>query len=217
MDRMPYTTYNFEKDVFNALRWVVYTNDDFHGNIDRDIPDERMQLVLTFNENIKGLGYTFDPQSIVDLARLANLANQSDLSNLYDKIKDMIGSVDAKPMYPDFPNQVMEMDEATFRMHQLIHYFTTYGIESLTGMEVSKGWLPNVEETEKTECDDTLLSAKTIQLIDESECAAYALEKILSKRERMTDADNRLIKALIAEKWNIAEIVKNIDKNFSFI
>ena len=30
MDRMPYTANNFEKDVFDALRWVVYTNDDFH-------------------------------------------------------------------------------------------------------------------------------------------------------------------------------------------
>ena len=30
----------------------------------------------------------------------------------------------------------------------------------------------------------------------------------------MSDADNRLIKALIAEKCNIAEIVKNIDITF---
>ena len=71
MDRMPYTANNFEKDVFDALRWVVYTNDDFHRKDEsKDISDdERMQLVLTFNENNKCLGYTIDPQSIVDIVR----------------------------------------------------------------------------------------------------------------------------------------------------
>ena len=180
------------------------------NNSSDTISDECMVKVMTINEELNNLGYTLNPKDCVRLAATSNEIIESFLDNF----RYCLDNVKAKPMYPDFPNQVLSMDEATFRMHQLIHYFTTYGIESLTGMEVSKGWLPNVEETEKTECDDTLLSAKTIQLIDESECAAYALEKILSKRERMTDADNRLIKALIAEKCNIAEIVKNIDITF---
>ena len=194
MDRIPYTTYNFEKDVFNALRWVVYTNDDFHRKDEsKDISDdERMQLLLTFNENIKGLGYTFDPQSIVYLARLANLANQSDLSNLYDKIKNMIGSVDAKPMYPDFPNQVMEMDEAEFRFHQMIHYLSTYGIE-FYGVKVSKGWLPDVKDTKKTEDDKTLLDYKVIKLKYVTDAMTSAFETILSKRERMTILESRIV------------------------
>ena len=180
------------------------------NNSSDNISDECMVKVMTINEELNNLGYTLNPKDCVRLAATSNEIIESFLDNF----RYCLDNVKAKPMYPDFPNQVLSMDEATFRMHQLIHYFTTYGIESLTGMEVSKGWLPNVEETEKTECDNTLLSAKTIQLIDESECAAYALEKILSKRERMTDADNRLIKALIAEKCNIAEIVKNIDITF---
>ena len=194
MDRMYYTANNFEKDVFDALRWVVYTNDDFHRKDEsKDISDdERMQLLLTFNENIKGLGYTFDPQSIVDLVRLANLANQSDLSNLYDKIKNMIGSVDAKPMYPDFPNQVMEMDEAEFRFHQLVHYFSTYGIESY-GIKVSKGWLPDVKDTKKTEDDKTLLDYKVIKLKYITDAMTSAFETILSKRERMTILESRIV------------------------
>ena len=194
MDRMPYTANNFEKDIFDALRWVTYTNDDFHRKDEsKDISDdERMQLLLTFNENIKSLGYTFDPQSIINLARLANLANQSDLSNLYDKIKDMIGSVDAKPMYPDFPNQVMEMDEAEFRFHQMIHYLSTYGIE-FYGVKVSKGWLPDVKDTKKTEDDKTLLEYKVIRLKYLSDAMTSAFETILSKRERMTILESRIV------------------------
>ena len=208
MDRMTYTTNNFEKDVFDALRWVVYTNDDFHRKDEsKDISDdERMQLLLTFNENIKGLGYTFDPQSIVDLARLANLANQSDLSNLYDKIKNMIGSVDAKPMYPDFPKQVMEIDEAEFRFHQLVHYFSTYGIESY-GIKVSKGWLPDVKDTKKTEDDKTLLDYKVIKLKYVTDAMTSAFETILSKRERMTILESRIVAySLFATLNNIYSI-----------
>lgn len=195
------------KLLLSELRVVPVSQ--LNNNSD-NISDECMIKVMTINEELNNLGYTLNPK---DCVRLASTSNEI-IESFLDNFRYCLDNVKAKPMYPDFPNQVLSMDEATFRMHQLIHYFTTYGIESLTGMEVSKGWLPNVEETEKTECDDTLLSAKTIQLIDESECAAYALEKILSKRERMTDADNRLIKALIAEKCNIAEIVKNIDITF---
>lgn len=190
MDRMPYTDYNFDKDVFDTLRWVVYTNDDFHGNMNIDISDEKMQLVLTFNENIKDLGYTFDPQSIVNLARVAE---QSDLSNLYNKIKNMIGSVDAKPMYPDFPKQVMEIDEAEFRFHQMIHYFSTYGVEFLCGVKVSKGWLPDVKDTKKTEDDKTLLDYKVIKLKYITNAMYSAFETILSKRERMTILESRIV------------------------
>lgn len=190
MDRMPYNDNNFKKDAFDALRWIVVTDDNFHRkDKSSDISDERMQLVLTFNENIKGLGYTFDPQSIINLAKVAE---KSDLSTLYNIIKNMIGSVDAKPMYPDFPNQVMEMDEAEFRFHQMIHYLSTYGIE-FYGVKVSKGWLPNVKDTKKTEDDKTLLEYKVIRLKYLSDAMFSAFETIISKRERMTILESRIV------------------------
>ena len=200
MDRMPYTNKNFRKDVFDALRWVVVTSDDFHGKDEFPlISDERMQLALTFNENIRILGYTFDPQSIINLARVAD---ESDLSNLYDIIKDMIGSVNAKPMYPDFPNQVMEMDEAEFRFHQLIHYLSTYGFE-LIGVEVSKGWLPDVKDTKKTKEDKSLLDFKVIKLKYLFDATYDAFETILSKRERMTILESRIV------EYSFQTLIKN--------
>ena len=42
--------------------------------------------------------------------------------------------------------------------HQVLHYFSTYGAEMFTGIKVSKGWLPYVEDTEKTESDNQLLA-----------------------------------------------------------
>lgn len=176
----------FAGRVFSELRAVVITvNSD-------TLTDVNMVKAMTLNEELKNLGYCLKPADII------NLAKSTDLDYFYNQFKNLIGNVKAKPMYPNFPNQVMKMDEATFRFHQLIHYFTTYGIEALTGESVSKGWLPNVEDTEKTVDDTTLLSAKTIQLIIQSKSNPtaiydYAYRTILSKRERMTDKEITII------------------------
>ena len=172
--------------VFSELRAVVITvNSD-------TLTDVNMVKAVTLNEELKNLGYCLKPADII------NLAKSTDLDYFYNQFKNLIGDVKAKPMYPNFPTQVMNMDEATFRFHQLIHYFTTYGIEALTGESVSKGWLPSVEDTERTVDDITLLSTKTIQLIIQSKSNPtaiydYAYKTILSKRERMTDKEIAII------------------------
>lgn len=171
--------------AFSELRLVHVTN-----HFSR-VSNKRLLEAMTINEELRQLGYTLTPDGI------RMLANSSHREVFLDRIKEMNGSVDAKPMYPDFPNQVMNMDEATFRLHQLIHYFSTYGIEWLTGEEVDKGWVPNVESTGKTESDTTLLDVKVIELVETDELAKICYKRILSKRERMTDKEKQLVKLAI--------------------
>lgn len=172
----------FEKLAFSELRLVHVTN-----HFSR-ISNKRLLEAMTINEELRQFGYTLTPNGI------RMLANSSHREAFLDRIKEMNGSVDANPMYPDFPNQVMNINEATFRLHQMIHYFSTYGIEWLTGEDVDKGWVPNVESTEKTEKDTTLLDAKVIELVDTDELASICFKRVLSKRERMTDKEKQLIK-----------------------
>lgn len=156
-----------------------------------ELTDENIVKAVTINEELKAIGYCLKPKDVVKLAK------SNRINTLYNDIKSNLGDVKAKPMYPNFPSQVMDMDKATFRFHQLVHYFSTYGMESLFGVEVSNGWLPKVEDTEKTEDDVTLLNAKVIELIEETEHYTifdYAYSKILSKKERITDKDKLIIK-----------------------
>ena len=127
-----------------------------------EITDERIIKAVTLNSNLKSLGYTFKPNDLIKLASCDDL----ELDSLYDNMVSYIGDVKAKPMYPDFPNQVMRMDEATFRFHQLVHYFSTYGIEQITGLKVTKGWLPKVEDTEKVNDQELLIDLKVLELVD---------------------------------------------------
>ena len=150
------------------------------------LTDTKLQKAMTINENlISATGYSLRPTDIVLLAK----QKSKDLDSTYKRFTSLLDSVDAKPMYPNFPTQVMEIDEATFRMHQLIHYFSTYGMEELFGVQVSKGWLPPVEDTPKEVEDTSLLNAKVVELFPSNQMYSTPMRKILSKKQRMTNPD----------------------------
>ena len=164
----------------------------------------RLVMAMTANEELKNLGYTLTPSGIRMLANSNNVINTKEFIN---NIRDWVGNVDAKPMYPDFPTDVMELDEAQYRMHQLLHYFSTYGIEWLTGDPVLSGWVPNSKDTEKLEDDTTLLDAKVIELVYEDTLANVCYERIVSKRERMTDKEKELVK-LALERMQPSDLIR---------
>ena len=186
---------NFNELVFTELRVIPILSKNC------EVTDEKLTTALTINEEMKSLGYTLKPADIITLAK----SGIATLTTFLGEFKSLIGQVNAKPMYPNFPTQVLEMDEAVFRFHQMIHYFTTYGIELLTGESVTKGWLPEVGDTEKTVDDVTLLNAKVIALFvqtPDNTIYDYAFKKILSKRERMTDKDKMIIKECLTKVTN---------------
>ena len=172
---------DYRQMLLSEMRMVVYQKGD------HVVDDERMAKVITVNENLKTLGYTLN---IEDMARLAK---SDSLDYFYDSVKELMGEVKAAPMYPDFPKQVMNMSEAQFRFHQMVHYFSTYGVERLFGVEVSRGWLPKVQATEKTEKDDTLLKAKVLEMVEMGEAYAKPMKAILGKRERMTMKECQIV------------------------
>ena len=172
---------NYDQLLFSELRLVSVSLDGV------PLTEENLVRAMTANEELLAVGYTLAPKDIVALAKSPELAGFA------DRVRAYIGDVKAKPMYPDFPSQVMEMDAAVFRFHQMLHYLSTYGIEELTGTPVTRGWLPEMSETEKTEADETLLKAKTVALIGSSEKYTLPYRKILSKTERMTDKELMLI------------------------
>lgn len=157
------------------------------------LTDELLVKAMTVNENLRSLGYMMKP------ADICALAVSDSLNDFYISFKKMIPEVKAEPMYPDFPNQVMDMSEAEFRMHQCLHYFSTYGLEMLFGGEVSKGWLPCENGTEKTESDNILLEAKVLELVDEKKAYLIALKKILGRRERPTIPEKEMILEAVEE------------------
>lgn len=171
---------SYESLLLSELRLVPFNE----GN---EFTEDNLVKAVTINEELLNLGYCLKPADFIKLAK------SPDVDRFLHNFKKSLGDVKAKPMYPDFPNQVMELDEAVLRFHQMVHYFTTYGIEMFTGVSVTKGWLPEVQDTEKTEADTKLLKAKTIELISADKMYSIPFFKILSRNERMSDKDKMIM------------------------
>ena len=115
---------NYDQLLFSELRLIAVTENT------APLTEENLVKAMTVNAELRALGYTLPAGEIIRLAKSA------DADTLADRVRSYIGDVKAKPMYPNFPSQVMELDEAVFRFHQLLHYLSTYGIEELTGAPV---------------------------------------------------------------------------------
>ncbi len=178
---------NFNKLLLDELRLVSYEKRD------GVLTDELLTKAVTLNENLKALGYVLTPPD------LAALAVSPSLDGFYDRVRRMMDAVRADPMYPGFPKQVMEMETAMFRFHQLVHYFSTYGMEQLFGVTVQKGWLP-CERKNKSNLSEQILvlKAKTIRLIPDEECYIAPLRIIFSRRERMTLPEREIVAEAIS-------------------
>ena len=172
----------FQELLLSELRMATY-----EPGLPEQGNDELLCAALTVNENLASLGYTLRPDDIV------RLSVSGSLEGFFDRIKALVPDVKAEPMYPGFPEQVMELSEAEFRMHQMMHYFSTYGIESLTGMRVSKGWLPQVGGYTRDKYDATLLDSRVIELVPEQEAPHAVLETLLQRRERLTNPELALV------------------------
>ena len=177
----------YRKNLLEQLRLCVITMGQ------SQLSDEGLVKAMTVNEELKNLGYCIRPKDIIALAKSPSL------DSFYSDFVPMLSDVKAKPMYPNFPTQVMEMDDALFRFHQLCHYQSTYGAEEIAswfGIDytVKKGWLPEAEDTPKTEPDDALLKAKTLELIYEKDEYRLPLEKLLGKPEKITLQETEIVR-----------------------
>ena len=181
---------NFKINIFRELRWVITPSFCIRSITDPTIYDSQLIAALTLNQKLINLGYTLKVEDVIDIAKY-QLTDH--MKEIFNDVKIAVGDVKAKPMYPNFPLQVMEMPEAQFRLHQLMHYFSTYGLESLTGIPIDKGWLPNVEDTEKTESDKSLLDLKVLKAYTCRDAVKYSFKKLISKNERLTIPEQEII------------------------
>lgn len=210
------TWYQAKKAPFEAFGILYYPLFAHRADLEGvELDDADMAWAVTANANLDGTGYTLSQPSILALAayhhHMAALAAQSTFLPLAQTlttqgvnpladIARLVPDVTVAPMYPDFPTQVMEMDEATFRYHQLMHYLSTYGVEMLAGMlgldvSVGQGWMPDVESTPKTEQDETLVAPKVLHLMLTVEDLRNVVEARLARATRMhpTEIESALL------------------------
>lgn len=182
----------FFKSLFTELR-IVQSN--VNGSKEPEA-QAYMSAAADLN-NLNALGFNLNKSSFLKLAR--DYQADQNMTPLYQKVKDLVPEVEASPMYPNFPLQVKEMDEATFRNNQLAHYFSVYGMKELFSVEVKKGWIPETKEVKERKEDEQLVDLKVIDYLNESEVDNVVKNKLISKKERLTPAEMAIAAYYVAK------------------
>lgn len=103
------------KVLIKKINKVIVPKEDYDNHV----------LALSLNANIMSLGYTmskdlFESVSSLSQEKITELARE-----LIPVLKNMVGDdVEYKPMYPNFPKQVMNASDAELYWNAIIHYWT---------------------------------------------------------------------------------------------
>lgn len=156
---------------------------------DEELPhDKAMQLIASINANIMSYGYTLDTDALNLLRDCKLTISKNMLTFLYTNMSAILsvltgGNLKYKPMYPNFPTQVMEMDEIDLYINAVIHY-------------ISGGtWLPEYEEKVRLPLPqkDTL---KPIHLTFDLEPFTNILMNLLKSPTSLSEQDKEDIKTI---------------------
>lgn len=182
-----------------------------------------LESALVDNENLKALGYELTNQGLAKLS--LDYSRDPNMTPLYKRVMRMEPEIKVSPMYPDFPTQVLEMDEFDYRVHQSIHYLTTYGVESILGVDVKEGWLPKFEEEVDRVKDERISELKALDYLSPAEVDSNVISRLIEKKERLEEKELIISKVVamrtdleidnIPFKENIASLYGDIILNGS--
>lgn len=118
-------------DLDGNLNKDIEISDDVQSQIDACIKDiheiifAQINAICTVNENLMQFGYSLDKESLIELSKYST----NDMHDIYDFYANEIDQlVDAskkhEPMYPNFPEQVMEMSDFELYFNAIVHYLS---------------------------------------------------------------------------------------------
>lgn len=82
-------------------------------------------LIAAFQKNLECLGFVLGPEVAAAVGKLSIEELVPFYRETVDVLREMVGAHrEFKPLYPDFPEQVMNMPEAELYLNALLHYIT---------------------------------------------------------------------------------------------
>lgn len=109
-------------DFMNNSIYIRRRNKIFVEKGAENLPESYIAAIL---KNIESLGYTFSENLIETLKTLSLESLTEFYHETVKNLREIVGAHrEFKPMYPNFPKQVLEMNEARLYINAIIHYIT---------------------------------------------------------------------------------------------
>ena len=100
---------------------------------------QNTSLAAAFMLELQNLGYVLDPKALQSVRALSEDSLVSLYREVVSDLSSQRGLHDYRPMYPNFPRQVIEASDAELYLNAILHYFSVY-VQDVTGTPVA--WLP---------------------------------------------------------------------------
>eukprot|EP00833_Pecoramyces_ruminatium_P008221 jgi/Orpsp1_1/1182253/evm.model.c7180000080511.1 len=182
---------NFEKENNNLIKIIEE---------ETEIIKNKMIFALSLNENLGNLGYSMDEK----MFRVVSTLNIKEIDELHKelipKLKVMVGdNVVYNPLYPNFPEQVINMKNVFLYLNAIVHYWT------------SGKYIPytEIENREKTSIE---VQYKNISIGNEKDIHEL-MYNLMNAAEAISEQDIKDLNTYF-EKYdnfinNVPEIIRN--------
>ncbi len=118
-----------ENSVFNIIlrrkNRVFINNDDMLKSLSAAVSEKNKQIVATMNKNIEVFGYTMSESLFDKLVHMKAKNREVVYDALVNGLKELTGADKVyNPMYPNFPESVMEKDDFELYFNAIVHYWS---------------------------------------------------------------------------------------------
>ncbi|MFD0711455.1 TerD family protein [Paenibacillus sp. GCM10027626] len=149
-------------------------------------------MLATAMKNIAALGFTFSPALLAALRTLSEVSFMRWYKPMVHSLRQLVGAhVKYKPMYPNFPQQVMEASEAELYLEAIFHYWTLE--------------LPNHEKVKRTPLKD-IVKLKVIELGDERDFRQVMLQ-LIQANTSISETDRKDLAWVIENEEHLEELL----------
>ena len=172
--------------------------------------------VSTFNLNLQSLGYTLSPTLFRALTNLNGVTAFKIFDDILAVLKEQKGVRNYTPMYPNFPQQVIEADAAELYFNAIIHYFS-FRLVDATG-DPDMIWLPKYAKDKRAPLDERV-NLRVIEVATANEADEIA-NNLAKSNTSLSASDKEDLKALITAGYgNVEESLALISnkENLAFV
>lgn len=166
------------------------------------LPDIYLATAL---KNLESLGYTFSKPLMEQVRTLSAEKFTTFYKQLITDIKEMLGAnVSYQPMYPNFPDQVMKLEESALYINAIIHYHTLL--------------LPSSKIKERLPLLDRV-DLKVIDLGSEQEFNKM-IQHLISANTSISETDKKDIEWAITNTDNVEALLPTtipVKENLAFV
>lgn len=116
----------------------------------------------TINRNLNAIGFTMDPELFQAISRLDTKVSEALYETILPILKEMTGAHRThRPMYPNFPKQVMEASDVELYVNAILHYWGSY-LHDVTGVPVR--YLPEYAKDKREALPDAEIKLRVLRL-----------------------------------------------------